>query len=571
MDIYAQERLRINLRPFQAIMIHLMGISQVFFAICARASAKTFTVALFAVCKCMLYPDTEVVITASTLDQGANMVRQKIERELIGKLSPVLKYLYDAQLIKINKGKDDVKVEFTWNRSFIQVLPPVDSSRGARATVIIYEECRLLKHTDVSSIFEPMHHPRQPLYLSQEKYLNDPDLSEEGISIYITSARFKAEWFWTVFKETVINCYTSKKVPYNFFAADIFTALQYKLKTWGDWSKIQKTTNELDMRMEYLNEMIGEVEDAYFTFDLFKRNQRIHKAFKPPTTIEFNEEKDLRNTKKKSSEIRILSIDFAFANTIRKSQAADNTVIECLSGFYNRENINVNLDYLETAGGGESEMTIRRIHELFWDYQADYIILDLRSGGEVMYNNLTKEFVHPERVGSRWDKRGFTVSAESGIHFVSEAKLNDLRLRAIDPNAIPCIVPIEGNNKLNSLMWQSLHRAMQDGTIRFLIDDSEYKQSIMDKKSYVTASPNERMRMLLPYVQTSMLISEGINLKPEWREGELKLKNTGRNKKDRMVTLSYGNRFFRLLENKLLKQDQEEDFSEEAWSGLMIV
>ena len=66
MDIYAQERLRINLRPFQAIMIHLMGISQVFFAICARASAKTFTVALFAVCKCMLYPDTEVVITAST-------------------------------------------------------------------------------------------------------------------------------------------------------------------------------------------------------------------------------------------------------------------------------------------------------------------------------------------------------------------------------------------------------------------------------------------------------------------------------------------------------------------------
>ena len=38
-----------------------------------------------------------------------------------------------------------------------------------------------------------------------------------------------------------------------------------------------------------------------------------------------------------------------------------------------------------------------------------------------------------------------------------------------------------------------------------------------------------------------------------------------------MVSLSYGNHFFRLLENKLLKQDQEEDFSEEAWSGLMIV
>ena len=58
-DVYAEEKLRINLRPFQRVMLYMMGISQVWFGICSRASSKTFIVALFCVCKCLLYPYTE--------------------------------------------------------------------------------------------------------------------------------------------------------------------------------------------------------------------------------------------------------------------------------------------------------------------------------------------------------------------------------------------------------------------------------------------------------------------------------------------------------------------------------
>ena len=66
-DIYAEERLRIKLRPFQRIMLHLMGISQVWFGICSRASSKTFVAALYCICVCLLKPYTEAIITASTL------------------------------------------------------------------------------------------------------------------------------------------------------------------------------------------------------------------------------------------------------------------------------------------------------------------------------------------------------------------------------------------------------------------------------------------------------------------------------------------------------------------------
>lgn len=227
-DIYAEERLRIKLRPFQRIMLHMMGVSQVWFGICSRASSKTFIVALFCVCMCLLLPYTEAIITASTIDQGRKMVEQKIKNELVRKLSPILKYLYEQGKIKIKTSKDEVEVEF-FNGSTIKVLPAMDSSRGARATILVYEECRLLKKGDVDSIFEPMLHPRQSIFLQKEEYSSDKDYYEEGISIYITSARYKAEWYWRLFKSVVIESFTNRKVPYNFFAADIFVSLKYGL------------------------------------------------------------------------------------------------------------------------------------------------------------------------------------------------------------------------------------------------------------------------------------------------------------------------------------------------------
>ena len=570
-DIYIEERLRVNLKPFQRIMIYLMNISQLWFGIASRGISKTFTVGLFAVAKCMLYPYTEVVITASTVDQGAKMVRAKIQGEIIGKLSPILKYLYDQGQIKINVGKDSVQVKFEFNHSMIQVLPPLDSSRGERATLIIYEECRLLKRGDVESIFTPMKHPRQPEYLQKDEFNINPQLLEEATEIYITSARFKVEWFWTKFKEVLKESYVDTRNTYSVFAADIFTAIKYGLKTENDWYMIQRTTNDLDRRMEYLNEMVGEVEDAYFTFDLFRKCQTLIKAFRPPTIQEIMDGIDLNNRKKGSREYRILSIDFAFANTVKGGEKNDNTIIECIAGQYNRGHITRKAEYLETIAGGESETALRRIRELFWDYQADYIILDLRSGGEVMYNDLTKEYYHPNRSGQDWNEHGFTVLDDMKLQLLSENKIEDLRNRTVDPEAIPCIIPIQGTPDLNSTMWQKLRRSMVDNELKLLQDDAEHQADLEKHAWYLKLDSVERMKHNLPFVQNTLLVNEGINLKPEWREGKIKLKEPRNCTKDRMVALSYGNYWFSILEAKLAKEDQTQDFNIEEWSKLFIL
>ena len=223
-----------------------------------------------------------------------------------------------------------------------------------RATLLIYEECRLLKKGIIDSVFEKMAHPRQAIFLTLPEYAGDKRWIEECQSVYITSARFKSEWFWNTFKTVVQECYTNTRIPYNFFAGDIFLSICFGLKTISDYFKSKKTSGELDFRMEDLNEMVGEAENAFFSHDLLKKNQVYRKAYKFPTVNDIYEGNDLKNRKKQEDEIRLLWIDFAFANTTG-AEENDKSVIGCTSlikkdGRYRRI-----CDYITTHPASDSD------------------------------------------------------------------------------------------------------------------------------------------------------------------------------------------------------------------------
>lgn len=244
--IYVDMVLLIKLKPFQMLMIYLMGISDTFFAICSRGLSKTFNVGLAALVKMLLFPYSEVIITASTIAQANVIVEKKIRDELIKKLSPYLLYLYEKEYLVITKSDDGYKIVCKLNGSTLEVLPCSESSRGRRATLLIYEECRLLKKGLIDSVFEKMAHPRQAKYLENPMYAKDKRWLEECQSIYITSARYKFEWFWNTFKSCATGYYNDKKTVYNIFAGDIFLAIANGLKTWGDLRKAKKMSGEMD-------------------------------------------------------------------------------------------------------------------------------------------------------------------------------------------------------------------------------------------------------------------------------------------------------------------------------------
>ena len=245
-NVYVERILGIKLRPFQHFELWLMGNSDVFFGMRSRGGAKSFVAGLGAICAMSLYPYSEVVITASTVPQANRLVERKIRDEIIIKLSPYLRYLYENQYIIITKSDDGYKIENKLNQSTLIVLPCLDSARGPRATFIIYEEARLLKKSIVDSVFEKMHHPRQAMYMQDTKYASNPRWQEQAKSIYITSARFKSEWFFKTFKDCVTGYYMDENLRYNVFATDIFTAIENGLKTKGDYFKAIKMSSELD-------------------------------------------------------------------------------------------------------------------------------------------------------------------------------------------------------------------------------------------------------------------------------------------------------------------------------------
>ena len=545
--IFVDMVLQIKLKPFQMLMIYLMGVSDVFFAICSRGLSKSFIVSLAAIVKMLLFPYSEIIITASTIPQANVLVEKKIRDELIKKLSPYLLHLYEKEYLVITKSDDGYKITCTLNGSTLEVLPALDSSRGRRATFLIYEECRLIKKSMIDSVFSPMAHPRQAKYLSNPVYANDKRWLEECQSIYITSARYKYEYFWNTFKETFTGYFYDKRTHYNIFAGDIFMSIDNGLKTWGDYRKSKKMLGEYDNKMENLNEMIGENEDAFFTIKSFKQNQIIQRCFRPPTDMDIYLNHDMGNLPKEDTEIRLVISDYAFANTV-SSQKNDNTIIMCMSLHWKGNRFERHVDYIEGYPAGDSLGAADRAREIFWDYQADYLIPDIRSGGEALYNKMTMELENPNH-GVLWDKRGLTVSDELELHVVPEGKLQDLRNRTVDKNAVPCIIPITGSTTLNSTMWIELRKQLDNGNIKFLVPMQTYQESLEDNGDIFGMTSEEVANALLPYAQVDLLVNEAVNLKAEIKDGGVKLSEPKNGFKDRAVCLSYGNYIASKIEN----------------------
>lgn len=546
--IYADMVLKIKLKPFQLVMVYLMGVSDVFFAMCSRGLGKTFIVGLGAVIRLMLYPYSEVVITASTISQANIIVENKIRDEIIKKLSPYLLWCYEHEYIIISRADDGYKIECTMNGSTLRVLPCLPSSRGHRTTFLIYEECRLMKKSLLDSIFDKMAHPRQAKYLENPLYGENRRWLEESKTIYITSARYNYEWYYTEFKKCVKGMFLDKRMSYNIFAGDIFMSIDNGLKTWGDYRRARQMSSESDFRMEDLNEVYGESENAFFSVKSFKGNQSMEFGFRPPTPIELYMDVDLGNKKKDDNEIRLIIMDLAFANTTGRTQN-DNTVIECMSLHWKGNRFERHLDYIEQHEASDSVGAGRRMRILRCLYEADYIILDQRAGGEAIYNTLTEPLVNNEY--ERFvDTRGLTICGERDLHVVPDAKLDDLRHRTVDKNAIPCVIPFIATGELMSVVWVGLKRQLESNNIKFLLTMQDKQTALEDSGEYFKLSSEELTEALLPYAETDEMVKEAVNLTTEFKNNHLSLKEPRTGTKDRIIVLSYGNYIADRIENQ---------------------
>lgn len=569
-DLYVEEVLGIKLYKIQKIMIHLMGVSDVFFAICTRGAAKSFLVALGAICEFTLKSYAEIVITSSTVPQASKLVEKKIRDEIIKKLSPYLLYMYQHEYIVITKSNTSdggsYTVENKLNGSTIKVLPCLDSARGERSTWNIFEEARLLKRTIVDSVFLPMGHTRPAKYLLKKEYQTNRWLEKARVT-YITSARFTYEWFYNVFKDVVTGYYTSKHEKYLPFGEDIFAAIDDGSRTWADYRKNKRAMGDMDFRCEIMNEMLGESEDAFFNYEQFKTAQVLTECFRPLTPDQVIMEEDVKFPPKDENEVRIIAADFAFTETKGNGNESDFTQFVCVSGHWHKDRFERHIDYMETWPANDDDGAVQRLKEIFFDYSADYITADARNGGENVIIQFSKPAPNEAR-GSRWIARGFGMADTMAYHIANKEKVDFYRSRAIDKDCIPCIIPFIGSATTNTAYWRSMKRTLDRGMFKMLVSMQDRQEELENTGKYYQLTSEQLADELAPYAQGDMLIKEAVELTKEIKNDQIKLVEPRSGHKDRIVTASMAMLIIDKIEEEWNRQAQDDD---EDYENIQLV
>lgn len=383
---FALDYLGIKLHPYQCLMLYLMGVSRFFVVVACRAAAKSFVIALYACCKCILYPHSRIVLASASRGQSKLLVSEKIQNELMS-MSPAL----CKEISSIKDNQNEVVVSFR-NHSSIIVVTANDNARGHRSTVIVREEFRQIKKFVDDSILSPFQIIRQAPYMLDDYYSNIESLQEESVDIYISSSWFDdgQNWMWQIVDQAYSGM--MKGDGSYLLAFDESIPLKHKIKTMRYFQTEKKKQDPITWQIEFLNARLKENRSAFFTYSMLNQNQRAKKAFYPRTLVDFRSgKKNPYDIPRQKNEIRIVACDMAFV----EKKNNDNSVFSCFRLLPERttytkaasEDITIDngyrriVCYMESVQGGDVMRQATRIRELFDDFGADYICLDTRNAG----------------------------------------------------------------------------------------------------------------------------------------------------------------------------------------------
>lgn len=383
---FAMDYLGIKLYLYQIIILYLMGLNSFFVIIASRADAKSFIVALGACIYCILYPNSMVVIASGTKKQAKLLVSEKIEKELMKMSAPLRK-----EIRKVKDNQNEVIVYFK-NGSTITVVAPGDGGRGYRSTVLVREEFRQIKKEDEDSVLSPYQIVRPVPYMKDEFYANVPELQEEPLDIYISSSWIDngTSWLWSTVDQACDEMLKGKDSC--LLAFDEAISIRHRIKTMRYFQREKKKQDQVTWDTEFMNFRVKENSSAYFTYAMLEDNQRLKKAFYPRIASDVrNGRKNPYDIPKQPGEIRVLACDMAFVENKRN----DNSIFTCIRALpeshryerTNDEDMEISngyrriVPYMESIQGGDTIKQAIRIRQLYNDFNADYICLDMRNAG----------------------------------------------------------------------------------------------------------------------------------------------------------------------------------------------
>ena len=530
---FCEEVLGIRLKLFQKFLLCAMNDNMKTVLITCRGLGKTFLTAIFCVIRCILYPGTIIVVASKTRRQS-NEVVGKIKNILIPN-SPILR----TEIKDIQMNQYSTTVEFH-NSSTIVVCTANDNSRGLRCHLLLVDEFRMVDPNIYNSILKKfLNVNRMPGFMGKPEYANYA--TEENKTILLSSAYFSDNWAYEETRTTAAQMITGKylcftcALPYQIAIKENLLTRERILSEMTDAS-YNAITFQMEMMALFYT---GAADGCLYEHGDLMPCRKIKYAFYPASVSGLISDKRIKIPPKMHNEVRILSADIALmASSHGKNNDATSIFINQLLLNENGRSVN-KIVYGENNEGYRVEEQALRIRQLFYEYDADALVIDARGVGLGVLDTLMADIYDPET--------GIVYSALSSVN-------PDIAERCSVKNAPKVIYPVLATAEFNSRSALGLRESIKQGSLQLLVNEDDFDEITTDLTGYNKLSLEDKIKFKLPYINTTLLINELVSLQYEDHNGVVRVKEKSRMRKDRYSSLSYSVEIGKQLEKDYISK-----------------
>ncbi|MCA1025680.1 hypothetical protein LCM23_06220 [Cytobacillus kochii] len=510
-DEFAVDILKINLYPFQRLILRSMARHKESMFIASRGLGKSYLSAVFFICVAILYKGIKLGIASGKGQQARNVIIQKIKGELFKNENVA------REIVNIKTNSDDCVVHFK-NGSEVRAIVighDGESARSWRFHQLLIDEARLVKDSIMEEILVPMTKTkRQTMIDLSMKYGNDLPV-EKGKIIYISSAYLKNCSLYDRFTNHYNKMLEGKKdyfvctLPYQ---VGVNAGIYYEDDIMQEKNKPSMTRDKF--AYEYEAVFVGNSNESFFPYDLTDSCRIMERAeIKQP---------------KKSKVSYVISHDVALSEAYGSDNAS--TVViklkEKPNGNYNKE-----LVYIKTNNGMSLPDQANFLRELLLKFPNTIkLVLDVRGNGQPL----------PSLLDESWEYKNDQGETVEYPPLVPDDDDERKQLKG----AIPLIRKVAATNNFNNVMYTYLKASLENKSLKLLVNSAEvdflYKSGEISQEEYSS------------FINTDFLINELSNIKQaETAHGNTVYERISKStKRDRVTSLAYAMAFISELEQK---------------------
>ena len=308
--------------------------------------------------------------------------------------------------------------------------------------------------------------------------------------------------------------------------------------TGCEMSEADFDVTKFSMEMESL--FFGDTDGAFFTFDDIAARRKLKTAIYPTSIT--GSSRNLKIPDLVVNERRILSVDIALMASKKQNNDASAIIINSAIPT-NNDNYTSNVIYMENHEGLNTDELALVVRRLFDMYKCTDLVVDCAGVGLGVYDMLIQDMIDPA----------------TGELYPALSCCNDkvMEERCKVPNAPKVIWAIKASASFNNEICILLRTGFHNGKINLLVSEFEAEEILKDKiKGFNKMPAYEQVLYKMPYIQTTLLVYELINLEHEIKGTNIKITEKTGMRKDRYSSLAYNYWVQCQLEREMLKKQK---------------